>query len=83
MGKHEKTLAAVFSDPVRGNLRWKDLEAMLEYFVATITEGSGSRVRVYLNGRKAVFHRPHSSPDTDKGAIRSLREFLIAAKVML
>lgn len=35
-----------------------------------------SRVRIELNGVKAVFHRPHPRPDTDKGALVSVRKFL-------
>ncbi len=39
-------------------------------------EGSGSRVRYFLNGIRAVFHRPHPQKETDKGAIKSVRRFL-------
>ena len=50
---------------------------------AELTEGSGSRVRIYLNGVRAVFHRPHPEPDTDKGALKSMRRFLREADVEL
>lgn len=43
---------------------------------AVVSEGRGSRVRIELNGEEAVFHRPHPSPDTDKGALKSVRRFL-------
>ena len=29
-----------------------------------------------LNGVKAVFHEPHPENETDKGAVKSAREFL-------
>jgi len=54
---------------------------MLEALGAEITEGGGSRVRIALNGVRAVFHRPHPQKETDKGAIRSLRRFLTEAGV--
>lgn len=54
---------------------------MLEAAGAVITEGSGSRVRTALNGVRAVFHRPHPQKETDKGAVKSLRRFLIEAGV--
>ena len=54
---------------------------MLKALGAEITEGNGSRVRVSLNGVRAVFHRPHPRKETDKGAIVFLRQFLIEAKV--
>jgi HicA toxin of bacterial toxin-antitoxin, len=79
--KHRSTLQAVFDDPVRSNIAWRDVEAMLVALGAEITEGAGSRVRIALNGVRAVFHRPHPQKETDKGAIRSLRRFLTEAGV--
>jgi hypothetical protein len=81
--KHDRTLAAVFTDPIPAGIRWRDIEAMFVHLGAEITEGRGSRVRVALNDVRAVFHRPHPQPDTDKGAVRSVREFLIAAGIQL
>jgi len=43
---------------------------------AEISEGKESRVRIYLNGIRAIFHRPHPQKETDKGALRSMRRFL-------
>ena len=48
---------------------------------AEISEGSGSRVRIALNGMRAVFHRPHPQKETDKGAVKSMRRFLSEAGV--
>lgn len=41
----------------------------------------GSRVRISLNGIKAIFHRPHPRKETNKGAIISMRRFLTEAGV--
>lgn len=79
--RHHKTLEAVFDSPVRSNVVWKDIESMLKSFGAEITEGSGSRVRIALNGVRAVFHRPHPGKETDKGALVSMRRFLTTAGV--
>jgi hypothetical protein len=79
--KHQRTLAAIFADPVRSNIPWRDIEAALRAFGAEISEGSGSRVRIALNGVRAVFHRPHPRKETDKGAVRSMRRFLTEAGV--
>lgn len=80
--KHQRTLQAIFDEPVRSNLPWRDIEAMLEVAGAEIGEGAGSRVRIALNGVRAVFHRPHPHKETDKGAVRSMRRFLMEAGVM-
>jgi HicA toxin of bacterial toxin-antitoxin, len=79
--KHRRTLEAVFDNPVRSNISWREIEAMLEAAGAEISEGAGSRVRVVLNGVRAVFHRPHPQKETDKGAVRSVRRFLTEAGV--
>jgi hypothetical protein len=81
--KHKKTLAAIFANPVRANILWSDIESMLMATGAYREEGSGSRVRFLLNDVPAVFHRPHPQKETDKGAVKSVRKFLIDAEVLL
>lgn len=80
--KHRKTLNSIFKEPVASNIRWTDIEALFIHLNAEITEGNGSRIRVALNGRKAVFHRPHPKRETDKGALKSVRQFLKNAGVL-
>lgn len=75
--KHNKTFQAIFENPVKANILWNDIEKMLIAFGADISEGRGSRVRIALNGVRAVFHRPHPNKETDKGALTSMRRFLI------
>ncbi|HJT34725.1 MAG TPA: type II toxin-antitoxin system HicA family toxin [Pirellulales bacterium] len=79
---HRSILEAVFADPVRANIAWRDIEAMLKAAGAEITEGKGSRVRIALNDIRAVFHRPHRQHEANKGAVRSMRRFLIEAGVL-
>ncbi len=79
--KHRHTLQAIFAEPVRANINWANIEAMLIAHGAEVTEGEGSRVRMALNGVRAVFHRPHPQKETDKGAARSMRRFLTEAGV--
>ena len=74
--KQRKVLAEIFKEPVSSKVRWSDVEALFEGFGGKISEGSGSRVRVELHGVKAVFHRPHPKRETDKGALKSVRQFL-------
>lgn len=80
-GKHKATLEAVFADPVRAGIAWRDIEALLMACGAEISEGNGSRVRVALSGVRAVFHRPHPQKETDKGAVKSVRRFLTEAEI--
>jgi len=80
-GKHRKTLEAVFENPVRANIPWRDIEAMLKAAGAIVEEAEGSRVAILLNGVAAVFHRPHPTKETDRGAVKSMRRFLEQAGV--
>ena len=81
VSKHQKTLEAIFAEPVKGSILWRDAESLLIHKGATIQQGAGSRVRVALHGRKAVFHRPHPSPNMKKSLVRSVRDFLERAGV--
>lgn len=75
---HRKTLEAIFARPVRGGGRWAEIEALFRELGAEVTEREGSRIGVFLFGEVRVFHRPHPSPDTDKGAVASVRKWLEA-----
>ncbi len=74
--KHLKTLELIFSRPVSADVRWCEVEALLLELGARIEEREGSRVLVRLFDERRVFHRPHPSPMTDKGAVASLRDWL-------
>lgn len=79
--RHQKTLTAIFAGPVKSSIEWDGIEALLKAAGAEISEGNGSRVRVALNGVRAVFHRPHPEKETDKGAVKSVRRFLTEAGI--
>ena len=79
--KHHQTLEAIYENPVRSNIIWDDVEKLLTALGAELSEGRGSRVRIALNGVRAVFHRPHPRKETDKGAVVSMRRFLTEAEV--
>lgn len=74
--KHRRTLEAIFARPVSGNIKWQEVEALFVALGAEVSERSGSRVAVFLFNEVKVFHRPHPSPDVDKGAIASIRKWL-------
>jgi hypothetical protein len=81
--KYLKTLRAIFEDPVRSDIEWTGIGRLLLALGAEVGEGRGSRVRVYLQGIRAVFHRPHPQKETEKGALKSMRRFLTEAGVHL
>jgi hypothetical protein len=79
--KQRKILVAVFAMPVRSDILWSDIESLFRALGGETSEGSGSRIRVALNGVRAVFHRPHPERETDKGTLKSVRRFLLAAGI--
>lgn len=74
--KQQRTLELIFSRPTSANVQWRDIEALLTELGAELSEREGSRVAAVLFGEVRVFHRPHPSPDTDKGAVASIRKWL-------
>lgn len=81
--KHRRIWEDIFHEPTKAGIAWKDIESLLRGLGAELSEGRGSRVRVMLNGVAAVFHRPHPQPTTNKGAVESVREFLIRSGVRI
>ena len=74
--KYRRTLELIFSRPVSGSIKWREVEALFVALGAEVTEREGSRIGVKLFADRRVFHRPHPSPDTDKAAVESVRKWL-------
>ena len=78
--KHAKVLKEIFTDPVSGNLHWRDIESLLTHLGAEMQQ-HGARIHVFLNKREGILHRPHKSSVSTKQEIRQIREFLACAGV--
>jgi hypothetical protein len=79
--KHLRLVERIFQEPPLADVRWAEVRSLLSALGTEITEGRGARVRLFLNGVRAVFHRPHPRLEMDRGAVRSLRRFLREAGV--
>lgn len=79
--KQQKTLGRIFENPSRSDVPWSDIESLFTALGGQVSEGEGSRVRVILNDVFASFHRPHPERVTDKGALKSVRRFLVNAGI--
>ena len=73
--KHQRTFKLIHSRPTSANIQWRDIEALFVELGAELSEREGSRVAVVLFGEVRVFHRPHPSPNTDKGCVASIRKW--------
>jgi len=73
--KQRRILAAVFADPVSGNIAWTDIEGLLVAAGARVVEGRGSRVRYERDGDVETFHRPHPAKEAKRYQVRAARQF--------
>ncbi|GKX54400.1 hexulose-6-phosphate synthase [Leminorella grimontii] len=76
------TLAQIFKTPALAGIKWKEIESLIIALGGEVKEGRGSRIKFFLAGSIAHFHRPHPSPDTDKGAVVNVRDWLMSLGVM-
>jgi Lhr-like helicase len=74
--KHQKTVELLFMHPPSANLKWSDIKGLFKELGGEISEREGSRVGIRLFGERRVLHRPPPSPNTDKGAVASIRKWL-------
>ena len=77
----QAALNGIFARPTRADIRWSAIESLIRALGGEVTERAGSRVAARLNGVTAVFHRPHPRPETKKGAVDAVRQFLTNAGV--
>ena len=73
--KSRQTLESVFAHPDRKDIRWNEFISLLVDLGADITEKGGSMVGVRLNGRYAVFHRPHPRNEIYPSMLKRIRRF--------
>jgi predicted RNA binding protein YcfA (HicA-like mRNA interferase family) len=71
MSKYTKALARLCAKPTPADLKWDELRAILEHLGYTLLESSGSRRKFYHAQKNALIicHRPHPSPNVDRGCI--------------
>lgn len=74
--KRQRIIDLIFSRPTSANIQWRDIEALFIELGAEVEERARSRVSVCLFEEVRIFHRPHPSPNTDKGAVASIRKWL-------
>ena len=77
----QATLNAIFLRPTRADIRWTAIESLIRALGGEVSEREGSRVAAKLNGITAIFHRPHPRPETRKGAVDAVRQFLVNAGI--
>jgi len=78
--KNSRTHKAVFEEPTRSDILWKDACSLVKALGGMVSKGKGSRRRFFLNGVVASMHEPHPESVLSEGAVESFRTFLKNAK---
>lgn len=73
---HQKTLSAIFSNPIPKTLEWRRVEGLLMALGCELIEGDGSRVAFRKGAERADFHRPHPGKEAKPYQVRAVREYL-------
>ena len=81
--KQRKTYNAIFAEPIRRNILWNDVVALVKSFGGIVTQGDGSRVRFDLNEISLNIHSPHPQKELKRYQVKAIREFLTKAGVNL
>ncbi len=80
--KNQRVLEALFTDPVRANIHYQDVERLFAALGAEVYPNrAGSRVAVVLNGVKYSYHRPHPENEIGRKTVKDIRDFLTEAGV--
>ncbi len=74
--KHRQTLAGIFSRPDKKDIRWDDFISLVVELGADVADKGGSMTGMRLNGRYAVFHRPHPGNVIYPSMLKRIRRFL-------
>ena len=79
--KHRKTLAATFAKPTKANIKFSDIESLIEALGGEVREGEGSRIVLELSGTREYAHRPHPGKEAKKYMVEKIRKWLTGLEV--
>jgi len=81
--KQKKALENIYSDPVKKNIKWTDVEKLIISIDGMIKQGNGSRIRIVLNEVSLNIHTPHPGNELKPYQVKALRKFLSDAGIIL
>lgn len=78
MSKQSKALAKLCREPTPANYKWTELVGLLTSLGYIEINADGSRKKFFHKETKALIlcHKPHPSPDVDKGCIADIVKHL-------
>lgn len=80
--KDRALIEKLAAKPTPNDVRWTKIEVLVERLGGTVVNRGGSMVHFRINGRGAVFHRPHPSDQTPRPYVRQVVRFFKDAGVI-
>lgn len=74
--KHQRTLEAIWAEPVDGNLGWARIESLPKALGCRVVADAGSSVTFEWKGTRVTFDRPQPGGEALRYRIRAIRELL-------
>ena len=73
---HYSTLSRIFEDPAPSDIRWGQVEDLLEALHAKVIRGPGDHTRIMLNDEYEDVQQLKRGSSPNSGTIKSIRQFL-------
>ena len=62
--------------PTPADIRWAEIESLLNALGVTLVERAGSRVQLVKESDSIVVHKPHPRPETRRETVRDILKFI-------
>ncbi len=62
--------------PTPADIRWTEIESLLNALGVGLVERAGSRVQLVKGAESIVVHRPHPRPETSRDTVRDIVQFI-------
>lgn len=73
--KQRATYEAIFAEPIRANILWKDVVSLIKGLGGKVVHGDGSKVYLLIDKISINIHSPHPQKEMKKYQVKLLREF--------
>ncbi len=75
--KQTKIFKRLFDDPVKKNIKWTEVENLINGLEGQIIQGNGSRIRIVLGQQSLNIHTPHPHKELKPYQIRAIRKLFM------
>ena len=74
--RHRRTLERMRTRPTSADIRWAEIESLLNAMGVDLFERAGSRVQLVKGSDSVVVHRPHPRPEVSRDTVRDIARFI-------